>query len=145
VKFRLAAAVVGVGIWSAALALHAQDAAKKTVKDKVYAKEQAERGQAMYTKICSKCHALDEKGAPLEGPPLGGDSFLGAWDGKSVYELGMRIRLGMPPDGSASLNEEESADAVAFILKTNGFPDGDAPLKIDTAAKSITIVKAKQP
>ena len=144
-KFRVALAVVSVGVWSAALALHAQDPAKKTVKDKVYSKEQAERGQALYTKICSKCHALDEKAAPLEGPPLAGDAFLAAWDGKSVYELGMRIRLGMPPDGSASLNEDESADAVAFILKSNGFPDGESPLKIDAAAKTITIVKAKRP
>jgi mono/diheme cytochrome c family protein len=145
VKYLVALTVVSVGVWSAALGLHAQDPAKKTVKDKVYSKEQAERGQALYTKICSKCHALDEKSAPLEGPPLAGNDFLTAWDGKSVYELGMRIRLGMPPDGSASLNDDEAADAVAMIQKSNGFPDGDSALKIDAASKSITVVKAKQP
>jgi len=49
----------------------------------------------------------------------------------------------MPPDGSVVLDENQTADLVAFILKSNGFPAGTKPLKTDMSAKNLLIVKGK--
>jgi mono/diheme cytochrome c family protein len=116
--------------------------AAASVKDKVYTKEQAARGEKLFTETCAKCHKFT---APetKDGPLLGGDVFLGKWDGKSVYELAFGIKLSMPPDGSVILDDAQTMDLVSFILKSNAFPDGTKPLKMDDAAKSVTIVKVK--
>jgi mono/diheme cytochrome c family protein len=138
------ALTIGVAALVAAIALRAQDApASATVKDKVYTKAQATRGQEMFTRSCVKCHRLDPKAALTEGPDLGGDAFLTKWDGKSVHELAMSMRLSMPPDGSITLTEEDTAMLVAYLLQANGFPDGEKPLKADASAKTLLIVKSK--
>lgn len=113
-----------------------------TVKDKVYTKEQAERGEKSYKQICTKCHLFDGP-VTKDGPPLGGDIFFNKWDGKTVFEMAVGIRLNMPPDGSVFLEDDETADLVAFILKSNGFPAGDKPLKTDASAKNLLIVRNK--
>jgi mono/diheme cytochrome c family protein len=114
-----------------------------TVEDKVYTKEQAARGQALYDKVCSKCHALDDKPSTLEGPSLAGDDFLKRWDGKSIYDIALGIKLGMPPDGSIVMDDASTPDALAFVLKSNGFPDGDRELRVDASSKTLMFVKAK--
>ena len=45
--------------------------------------------------------------------------------------------------GSVILDDPQTADLVSFILKSNGFPDGTKALKLDDAAKAVTIVKGK--
>ena len=134
------------GFWSAlvvlgaAIALHAQ--APVTVKDKVFTKEQAARGEKLFARSCAKCHLFS---GPItkDGPPLGGDVFLTKWDGKSVYELAFGIKLGMPPDGSVVLDDEQSSDVVAFMLKSNGFTEGEKALKTDSTARGLIFVKGK--
>lgn len=115
--------------------------ASTTVKDKVYTKTQADKGAEAYTKTCLKCHALKDGPGPEEGPPLAGDAFRTKWDGKTVHELALSIRLNMPPDGSITIGEEDAADLIAYLLKSNGFPEGDKPLKADASAKNVVIVK----
>lgn len=138
------ALMMGVVALAAAMAVHAQDApATTTVKDKVYTKAQATRGQEMFTKTCAKCHNLDDKGPLTEGPNLAGDAFLTKWDGKSVHDLSMSMRLSMPPDGSITISEEDAANLIAYLLKANGFPEGEKPLKADASAKTLLIVKSK--
>jgi mono/diheme cytochrome c family protein len=129
-------------LWAISIALHAGGQTPTTVKDKVYAKDQADRGEKSFNQVCAKCHLFD---GPItkDGPPLGGDVFITKWDGKSVFEMAVGIRLNMPPDGSVALDESETADLVAFILKSNGFPAGDRALKTDVSAKNLIIVKGK--
>jgi cytochrome c5 len=122
-------------------AVSAQDPAKSTVKDGVYSKAQAEAGKALYTKVCAKCHMFKTE-PNEEAPALGGENFFKTWDGRSVYELATQIKTAMPPDGSVTLTDDDTANAIAFILQTNGFPDGgDKALKTDATAKNINIVK----
>ena len=131
-------------VWLAAV-LHAQTptpAPTTTVKDKVYTREQADRGEKSYKQICAKCHLFDGP-KTKDGPPLGGDFFFDKWDGKSIFEMAVGIKLNMPPDGSAFLDDDETADLVAFILKSDGFPDGDKPLKTDASTKNLIIVRNK--
>jgi len=120
-----------------AIALHAQSAS--TVKDKVYTKEQAARGEKVFTTSCAKCHKL-EGPETKDGPPLGGDVFLTKWDGKPLFDVAFGIKLNMPPDGSVILDDAQTADVVAFILKSNGFVDGTKALTMD-GTKAVTIKK----
>ena len=121
----------------------------RTVKDKVYTKEQAARGEAIFTKNCTKCHLLADRkpSDPVggnDGPSLAGPAFLTKWDGKSVFEMTSGIRLNMPPDGSIDLSESDAADIAAYLIKVNGFPEGDTPLKADTSARTLMWVKPGQ-
>jgi mono/diheme cytochrome c family protein len=131
------------GAWTLALVLHAQtDPPRITVKDKVYTSEQADRGEKSYKQICAKCHLFDGP-KTKDGPPLGGDVFFAKWEGKTVFEMAVGIRLNMPPDGSVFLEDDETADLVAFILKSNGFPPGEQPLRTDASSKNLIFVRNK--
>ncbi len=122
-------------------AVSAQDPPKSTTKDGVYSKTQADGGKALFAKVCSKCHSFKSE-ANEEAPALGGENFFKNWEGRSVYELATQIKTAMPPDGSVTLTDDDTANAIAFILQSNGFPDGgDKALKTDATAKNINIVK----
>jgi len=138
--------VVAAGILSCGailLARQGHDAAAqgRTTKDGVYASAQADRGQATFEKLCSKCHGF----APWEksdlNPDLAGAAFLEKWNGRPVLDVMTIIYTSMPNDGSAFLTEEQTADLTAYILKRNGFPAGEQPLAAGEAARQITIVK----
>ncbi len=128
-----------VGLAIAGRAASAQDT-QKTVHDKVYAKDQAERGAKQYATVCASCHDPAKVGPTKKpAPQLIGDKFLSTWDGRTVAELQDQILTSMPNDGSAVLTEEETSDLVAYILQANGFPDGPAALKY--GAKDVVIKK----
>jgi mono/diheme cytochrome c family protein len=141
---------LAVLVFAAALAVQAGAAAtslqtpaqKRTTRDRVYTKEQATRGGPQYTKLCESCHNPAKVPAGKKpGPPTVGAEFLETWKDRSLGELLTLVRTTMPNDGSAFLNEEETADIVAYVLQLNGFPDGPTPLKEDAAANNIFIVK----
>ena len=142
-KFVVAALVLGAAISLRASAeISGTVSSQKTVKDKVYSKEQAERGAALSAKHCDRCHdpaKVPEGKKP--GPPTVGTKFLETWQDKTLGELFATIFTTMPSDGSMALTADETLDAVAHILKANGFPEGTAPLKNDDAMKAIVIVK----
>jgi mono/diheme cytochrome c family protein len=122
--------------------LHDERASQdQTVKSGIYAKDQAERGKAVYDKICVACHTFKPSEKSKDNPDLGGDAFLTKWDQKTVHELATVIYTTMPNDGSAVITEEQTADVVAFILQQNNFPAGTAPFKWDATARKILIVK----
>lgn len=115
---------------------------QKTVKDRIYTKEQATKASEQFDKFCAKCH-IPEKvpEGKKPAPPLIGDAFLDAWKDRTVGELLESIYTNMPNDGSTVLTKEDTADLVALILQMNKLPDGPTPLKYDDAAKGIVIVK----
>jgi mono/diheme cytochrome c family protein len=126
----------------AATAVFAREGQASAQKPQLYAKEQAERGATQYAKVCSQCHDADKTPPPGQdkGPPLMGDKFTAEWKDRTVGELMFTILTTMPNDGSAVLTESETADLAAHILRSNGYPDGAAPLKYDPA-NDTTIVK----
>lgn len=109
----LAAAAVGVGV---AAPLSAQVAA--TTLDGVYTDEQAERGRATYARTCSQCHTLDWYTGDL----------IKAWADAPVFNLFEVISTTMPEDNPGSLPRRDYVDMIAYILKLNGMPPGDAEL-----------------
>ena len=119
----------------------AQDPQKRTTKDGVFSAAQADTGKASFEKLCASCHAF----APWEksslSPDLAGSVFMDKWNTRPVLDLITVIFTSMPNDGSAFLDEQQSADLTAYILQQNGSPAGDATLKADAAAGQTTIVK----
>lgn len=108
----------------------AQAPAAKTTKGRVYSAAQAARGEQTYMSSCVSCH-----------PPATykGAVFLN-WQGRSLSDLLDFLSEKMPKNDPGSLSIKEYTQVMAFLLKLNGMPAGQAELPADPAALSkITI------
>lgn len=117
--------------WVAALA---QAQVSRTVRDGVFTDAQAARGEGLYQKQCASCHGKGLEGA--QAPPLIADVFISHWHRQPVSELAKKIRNTMPADAPGVLTPQQSADLVAHILKSGGFPAAGTELASDEAALS---------
>jgi len=118
-------------LWSVGVTLVAQ--APKTTRDGVYTAEQSARGEAVYKGKCSSCHGDDLTGGGF-APALVGDPFFEQWNTKTLSDLSSQVKDTMPADKPGSLTPDSTADVLAYVLKSNGFPAGAAPLPNDAAA-----------
>lgn len=119
---------------------------ERTTRDKVYSKEQAARGAAMFGKVCAACHDPAKKTPDkTPGPALVGSTsmFVENWKDHTIGEVFTTILTTMPNDGSVVLTESDTVDLVAHILQANGYPDGPDALKFDAAAKAVKVVPVK--
>ena len=109
--------------------------------DRVYSEAQALRGEALYQLHCSQCHGARLQGNPAA--PLTGEAFRGRWeDGKhTLDDLYYIIRSLMPNSAPGSLSKAQYADIVAYILKTNNYPAGEAELVPKPAAMKAVILR----
>jgi len=109
--------------------------------DGLYSDAQAARGESVYQQYCAICHGPSLQGNPAA--PLTGPAFRARWeDGKhTLDDLFFIVRSLMPNNAPGSLSKAQYADVVAYILKVNGYPPGDAEL-IPTAAamKRVTLL-----
>lgn len=110
----------------AAAALPAQEYSK-SVWDGVYTAEQAAAGAEIYAQKCSQCHGV-QLGGTGEAPGLVGGEFVSHYDELSLGDLYDRLRTTMPMDNPESLSREEYAAVLAYVLKFNGFPEGQTPM-----------------
>jgi mono/diheme cytochrome c family protein len=96
--------------------------------DGLYAAAQAARGEETYQQYCAACHGARLQGTPAA--PLTGEVFRGRWeDGKhTLDDLYYIIRSLMPNNAPGSLSKAQYADVVAYILKVNNYPAGEAEL-----------------
>ncbi|MEO8098145.1 MAG: c-type cytochrome [Acidobacteriota bacterium] len=99
----------------------------RTVWDAVYTSEQATRGEALYTSTCAGCHGNSLQGGE-SAPPLSGVEFFSNWNTLSVGDLFERVRVSMPLNKPGSLNREQNAAIVAYVLRFSKFPAGSAEL-----------------
>jgi mono/diheme cytochrome c family protein len=115
----------------------------KTTLDGVYTQAQAARGEAVYTKSCVSCHQADLAGDGM-APSLAGKDFNNDWVDQTMSDLFERTRISMPGDKPGSLQPNEVADVLAFLLSKATFPAGQAELPADAAAlKGIKFVAPK--
>ncbi|HUR20701.1 MAG TPA: cytochrome c [Vicinamibacterales bacterium] len=108
----------------------AQAPAAKTTKDRVYSATQAAKGEQTYMSSCVSCH-----------PPATykGAVFLN-WQGRSLGDLLAFLSEKMPKNDPGGLSPKEYTQVMAFLLKINGMPAGQAELPVNPAALSkITI------
>ena len=120
---------------AASISIEAQ--ATRTLQDGVFSDAQAARGQALYTERCAGCHGAELTGG-VQAPPLEGATFRFKWRQEPLSALFIKIRYTMPPNAAdaAKLTAEQSADLVAHVLKSNGFPPGNADFAAADAAIS---------
>lgn len=99
----------------------------RSVWSGVYTNDQAQRGAQAYADHCAVCHGAQLTGTG-EAKPLNGPEFLSNWNGLSIGDLFDRMRATMPANAPKSLSRETYADILAYILKFDGFPDGQTEL-----------------
>jgi mono/diheme cytochrome c family protein len=116
----------------------------RTVWDSVYTLSQAARGEAAYAKTCARCHGASLSGGD-ESPPLTGSAFLGNWNGLPLSDLQTRIRTTMPTDSVGIYDRQLVTDVIAYLLKANGFPAGQADLPNDVEPLKEILVKSSRP
>ena len=96
-----------------------------------YTAAQADRGQVLYRKNCSSCHAATA---------YTGATFAQLWVGRTAYNMVSLIRETMPNDDPGRLTKQQYVDIVAFLFKLNNYPAGARALPTDDAAlKRIAI------
>ncbi len=115
----------------------------RSTNDGIYTDAQSKRGADAYQMTCSACHDAQLVGSGT-APALTGADFNANWKDENVGSLFERIRQTMPGDNPGSLNRQQVADIVAFILNFNKAPVGQSELATDAdALKTIKIVPAQ--
>jgi len=111
-----------------------------SAEDAVYTAAQSARGEETYQQYCAACHGARLQGTPAA--PLTGEAFRGRWeDGKhTLDDLYYIVRSLMPNNAPGSLSKAQYADVVAYILKVNNYPAGEADLVPKAAVmKAVTL------
>lgn len=100
-----------------------------------FTEEQATAGRATYRELCQICHGSSLANGQF-GTPLRGSFFRNKWQGKSVGELLQFMYEKMPPDKVMSLQPEQYAELLAYILSRNNFEAGESPLSGDIESQT---------
>jgi len=109
----------------------ARGASPRTTLSGIYTAAQANNGEEIYFTFCVSCHPT----VTYTGP-----AFKEHWAGKPLSDLYEWISEKMPKNEPGSLTPKQSVEAIAYILKLNKLPAGQAPLAADYAAlRRITI------
>jgi mono/diheme cytochrome c family protein len=94
----------------------------------VYTADQAASGEAIYKEQCAACHGDNLEGSgPM--PPLAGMDFLMNWTGKSLGDLYEKVQTTMPATAPGTLMPAQTADVLAFMLKSSNYPAGSSALE----------------
>ena len=143
---RQLAAIAGAIVIAASVAATktATPAPPRTVWDSVYSIAQAARGESAYAKGCARCHGAALTGGD-QSPPLAGSAFLGNWNAQSLYDLHSRIKSTMPSDSIGIYDQKFITDVLAFMLKANGFPPGQAELPTDNDSLKSVVIRSAHP
>ena len=107
----------------------------------VFTDQQVSQGEVLYREGCSVCHGADLQGGGF-APGLVDEFFLQGWIGLNVWELFIRIQDTMPADNPGTLNNEETTNLIAFLLKANGYPPGPQALSTDPAGLEAIVISA---
>lgn len=84
-----------------------------------YTAEQAERGERLFSTVCSACHGGSEFRGPI---------FALTWMAEPVGHLFEHVSTTMPQDRPGSLSSGEYASILAYFLRVNGREAGELEL-----------------
>lgn len=90
----------------------------RSTQEGVYTAGQAQEGRQVFQGVCVECHTFDE----FRG------SMMAGWEGAPLHDLYDLISTTMPESNPGSLNRNQYAAVVAFILELNEMPAGDEEL-----------------
>lgn len=88
----------------------------------VYTAPQAARGEETYMGVCVSCHPAGTYKTA---------AFRANWKGRPLADLFDQVREKMPKNDPASLSQQEYIQLVAYLLKINDVPAGEAELPPD--------------
>ena len=97
----------------------------------VYSAAQAQQGSQIYAERCAMCHGARLEGT-VEVPGLTG-KFVANWGGRPLGDLYDYLARAMPQSAPGTLQPQENARLIAFLLKANGAPSGAKLLPEDRA------------
>ena len=117
--------VVAAALSDPALAQSSVPQSVRSTASGVYTDEQATRGRDTYQMQCKSCHTP----ASHTGP-----TFASWWDRKPLSDLYQFVTTRMPKNEPGSLQPDEYADLIAYLLKLNDLPSGSEPLPADSVA-----------
>jgi mono/diheme cytochrome c family protein len=95
-----------------------------------YTAEQADRGERLYDRNCAGCHRTNLAGE-AETPPLIGAGFAGRYFTGTPVRFFAFISTAMPQGAPGSLELQEYADIMAYIMMRNEVPAGETELPAD--------------
>ena len=108
----------------------------------MYSEAQAYRGEKVADTTCIGCHGPKLDGGD-SGPKLVGEAFLANWSSQSIGVMFDWIREAMPAEAPGTLNRDDTAAVIAYILQLNKIPAGKQDLSTDPAMLGrISIVDA---
>ncbi len=96
-----------------------------TTSSGVYTSQQAMRGEMTYMNLCVGCHAVGTYAAP---------AFRDKWNGVPLSQLFDFLSNTMPKNDPGSLEPDEYAQVIAYILRANGAPMGKTALPSDLSS-----------
>ena len=108
--------------------------AAKTTLSGVYTMAQADRGEAMYYNVCVNCHPRGTYAGP---------GFKANWNNKPLFDLWDWISNKMPKNDPGTLQPNEVADVMAYILHQNKMPAGKVPLPANEKAMYAIRIQIK--
>jgi hypothetical protein len=76
---------------------------------------------------------------------LTGPAFKENWNGLTADDLFEYIKTAMPRGQTGRLTRDQTANIVAFLLTSNGFPAGNKELPIDAKALQGISFAASKP
>lgn len=97
----------------------------KTADQGVYTSAQAARGSRVFDAHCVSCHR--EGGT---APVLAGERFTKSFADATLLAVFTTIQTTMPRQAPGSLTEAEYVEAVAHLLRLNGYADGMTELAV---------------
>jgi mono/diheme cytochrome c family protein len=116
--------------------LHAAPDDPRTILDRVYSVAQAERGESLFKRSCTSCHAATD---------FAGGMVASHWEGGTLGDIYEVIVKYMPANDPGSLKPQEAADIISFFLRMDGYPVGynDLPGDPDVLAKTGIVPNPK--
>src|SRR5271156_1352912 len=104
---------------------------------RMFTREQALTGIAIYASKCAQCHGADLDGAAA--PALSGAAFVHRWESgqRTVADLLHRIDSTMPLGAPRSLSTDDYLNVTAFILSRNAHEPGATELTETNAGVSL--------
>jgi len=138
-------AIIGILAILALAATLSYAAQERKATEGVYTTAQSDRGAQVVEDFgCRNCHGGELEGGPEEEPPLVGQEFLTLWGGRKLDELAEKITM-MPANAEPGyqVKPASAADAVAYLLRANGYPVGAAELPADP--KALRLIELNLP
>jgi mono/diheme cytochrome c family protein len=109
----------------------------------LYTAPQATAGASIYVQNCAICHGATLQGGA--GPGLVGQGFASAGSDSTIGSIFSVIAQQMPASAPGSLTHEQDEDAMAYILKQNGYPAGSTALVYkDSMTSALPLVSQEK-